>query len=440
MADSYSADAALIPEVRKTLRERSRYECANNSYAAGIVRTLGDDCIGTGPRLQITADDRPSNNIVERSFAVWADAINLHDKLRVMRMTRARDGEAFAVMVTNPRLRQQGLPSLDLQLVEADQVYSPMGPQISPDPQRNIDGVIVDSLGNPIAYTIAEEHPGSRMPSAMMARNFRRVPAEQVIHYFRGDRPGQHRGVPELTPALPLFAQLRRYTLAVLSAAETAADYAAVIYTDAPAGGEAEAAPDLLPIERRSIAAMPEGWRLEQLKAEQPTSTYEMFKREILNEIARSVAMPFNIAASNSAFYNYASGRLDLQVYHKSVEVERDVVRRTVLEPLLAAWIREAVLLEDAIPPRYRLLPRIAHKWMWPAWPHVDPTKEALAAETRLRAGLTTLRDEYAEMGQDWQEEMEQRAKEIEYAKALGIWASEDENEVEVEEDEDDEA
>ena len=42
-------------------------------------------------------------------------------------------------------------------------------------------------------------------------------------------------------PALPLFAQLRRFTLAVLSAAETAADFAGILYTDAPANGEADA-------------------------------------------------------------------------------------------------------------------------------------------------------------------------------------------------------
>ena len=45
------------------------------------------------------------------------------------------------------------------------------------------------------------------------------IDANAVIHWFRADRPGQHRGVPEITPALPLFAQLRRYTLAVLGAA-----------------------------------------------------------------------------------------------------------------------------------------------------------------------------------------------------------------------------
>jgi capsid protein len=48
-ADALAADAAANPEVRRTLRNRARYEVANNSYARGIVLTLANDVIGTGP-------------------------------------------------------------------------------------------------------------------------------------------------------------------------------------------------------------------------------------------------------------------------------------------------------------------------------------------------------------------------------------------------------
>ena len=52
-ADYLSADAAASPEVRRLLRSRARYEVANNSYARGIVLTLANDVVGTGPRLQM---------------------------------------------------------------------------------------------------------------------------------------------------------------------------------------------------------------------------------------------------------------------------------------------------------------------------------------------------------------------------------------------------
>ena len=50
-ADSLSTDAAGTAAVRQTLRNRARYEVANNSYAKGIVLTLANDTIGAGPRL-----------------------------------------------------------------------------------------------------------------------------------------------------------------------------------------------------------------------------------------------------------------------------------------------------------------------------------------------------------------------------------------------------
>ncbi len=56
-ADLLSPDAAASMDVRAILRSRARYEVANNSYARGIVLTLANDTIGTGPRLQMLTDD-----------------------------------------------------------------------------------------------------------------------------------------------------------------------------------------------------------------------------------------------------------------------------------------------------------------------------------------------------------------------------------------------
>ena len=90
-ADGLSADAAANPEVRRILRNRARYEVANNSYARGIVLTLANDVIGTGPRLQMLSDSAEANQAVEREFAAWAKAVDLPGKLRTMRTARAQD-------------------------------------------------------------------------------------------------------------------------------------------------------------------------------------------------------------------------------------------------------------------------------------------------------------------------------------------------------------
>ena len=132
-----------------------------------------------------------------------------------MRLARAADGESFGLLTSNPRVDSQ--VQLDVKLIEADQIAAP---GLELDRGRYVDGILFDVHGNALSYDILREHPGDNAFS--LANNYYSVGAASVIHYFRCDRPGQIRGIPDITPALPLFAQLRRFTLAVLAAAETA--------------------------------------------------------------------------------------------------------------------------------------------------------------------------------------------------------------------------
>jgi capsid protein len=249
-----------------------------------------------------------------------------------------------------------------------------------------------------------------------------------MIHWFRTDRPGQHRGIPEITPALPLFAQLRRYTLAVLAAAETAANFAAVLYTDSPANGEAANLEpmDVVNLERNYATTLPDGWRLGQIESQQPTTTYAEFKREILNEIARCLNIPLNIALCNSSGYNYASGRLDHQTYFKSIRVEQAHLGEVILDRIFDAWVYEAQLLTQfATLRRVSYLPR---QWFFDGVEHVDPNKEANAQATRLTSNTTTLAAEFARQGKDWEVELRQRAKEKQLMTELGLLTKEKTN------------
>jgi len=410
-ADHLSADAAANPQVRRTLRNRARYEVANNSYARGIVLTLANDVIGTGPRLQMLLSAAEANQTLEREFAAWAKAVDLAGKLRTMRMARAQDGEAFAVLFSNEALDSP--VQLDLRLIEADQVATPGLMQQKPGA---VDGIVLDEFGNPQEYHVLKAHPGGG--TAALGQEYDKVLADAMVHWFRADRPGQSRGLPDILPALPLFAQLRRYTLAVIAAAESAANIAIFMKTSAPAGGEAAEVEPMATMEFEPNMAVfgPEGWEPSQIRAEQPATTYGEFKHEILNEIARCLNMPFNVAACNSSGYNYASGRLDHQTYFKSIRVEQSHLETVVLDHILDAWMAEAVKVfglpaVDAWP----------HQWFWDGHEHVDPAKEATAQATRLASHTTTLAAEYARQGKDWETELRQRAKEVALAKELGL-------------------
>ena len=413
MADALSPNAAMTPDVRRTLRNRARYEVANNSYAKGMVLTIAGDCVGTGPRLQLLTEDNETNRIVEQAFAEWATAVNLAEKLRTMRMAKATDGEAFAVLVNNPTLDHP--VKLDIRPIEADRITSP--PEWMVD-LNIVDGIELDRHGNPTVYHVMKDHPGE---ITLTGARFDRVSANAMIHWYRPDRPGQHRGVPEITPALPLFAQLRRYTLAVLGAAETAADFAAVLYTDAPAGGEATPVEplDVIELEKRMATTLPDGWKLGQIRAEQPTTNFGDFRREILSEIGRCLQVPVNVITGDSSRHNYASGRLDHQTYFKSLRIEQAHLGQVVMDRIFAAWLVEAALVRI-----FRMLQAIGqlpHQFFWDGIEHVDPAKESRAQETRLKNNTTTLAYEYARQGKDWEAELRQRAKEQKLMKELGL-------------------
>lgn len=410
--DSLSANAALSPSVRQTLRERARYEVANNCYAAGLVRTVANDLIGTGPTLQITAPDGFEANSIEKSWASWAKAVKLARKLRCMRQCLSRDGEAFAILFTNPKVNHP--VKLDLRLVEAEQVTTPtlIG-------QNAVDGITFDANGNPETYHILRTHPGD----VLHTMEYDEVPAEYVIHWFRLERPGQRRGVPILAPALPLFSKLRRYTLAVLGAAEAAAMQAGVLYTDgSPNEDDIEGeAFEAVEFERNMFTTLPGGYRLEQLKAEQPTTTYSEFKAELIDEAARCENVPSNIARGNSSSYNYASGRLDNQMFGRSQHVDHSEVEEEVIDRIYAAWVNEAALEPGVIPDGFPPMSDCSHEWLWEGREHVDPAKEANAQATRLANFTTSLAVEWAKQGGDWEQGVAQIARERNKLAELGL-------------------
>lgn len=406
--DGLSAAAANSPDVRRTLRERARYEVANNSYASGMIRTMANEVIGTGPRLQINSEGDPmSDRKAEQAFMTWAHAVRLALKLRIMEMMIWQDGEIFGLMSFNGGLRNP--VKMDLKLYEADQVARPW--QQLYDPQQT-DGIILDDWGNPAAYTVLKYHPGDVFTSRP-TQDYDIIRAEFMVHRFLCERPGQVRGVPGLLASLPLFAQLRRYTLAVIAAAETAADLAVLLQTATPADDPDDLEPlDAFEIERRMAMTLPKGWQASQLKAEQPTTAYQDFKHEIINEIARPMNMPYNIAASNSKDYNYSSGRLDHQVFYKFIKCRRFDTEIETLERLLPLWWEEAWLL-GLLPEEFDRYDIPEHTWQWDGQEEIDPEKGANADIALVEAGLKSEDDYHSRGGRDAEQVNAKIAKEL---------------------------
>jgi capsid protein len=90
-----------------------------------------------------------------------------------MRMARAQDGEAFAILVNNPAIEHP--VKLDLRLIEADLVTSPLAHILDED---EVDGIRLDVFGNPVAYRVLNDHPGDN--GFHFGEESRTVPAGNV--------------------------------------------------------------------------------------------------------------------------------------------------------------------------------------------------------------------------------------------------------------------
>lgn len=436
-ADSLSVNAATMWGVRWRLRNRARYECDNNGYASGMVSTLALDLVGTGPRLTVTLPEwchpigrdpqtgRPvaippdlAARAIELAWTLWDTAGNYSAELRILEECRNRDGEGFGVLISNPAMERKSGVHLDLDLVETDQVTTPGLAWVSP---YQHDGIVLDQWGNRVEYHVLKEHPGD--PYQTAGWQFDRIPADKVVHWFQPRRPQQQRGVPEITPALPLFAMLRRYTLATLSAAEIAAMLAGVMETDQPpdAGPVTVDAMDLIELERGGLITLPAGWKASQFKPEQPVTGYKEFKWEILAEIARAVDMPLNRLLGTNNGANYSSARLDNEIYQDKILCTRDQFRLRVHDPVFKAWLDEALLVPGLLPEG--LPPVVTWQWAWnyKGFASSDPLRDAQADLARLGGLLTTLSELYAERGLDWQQALRQRARELALQRELGL-------------------
>ena len=421
LADGKSADLSLSYDVRKRVRERARLEVSNNSYATGAGWSIVNSVIPNLPRLQFTPWEKtPSSDAIaqqlERDFTQWAHEVRLAEKLRAMRFAKFQDGETFAIMHENARLRS-GV-KLDLSPIDCDRVTNAdeLTGSLVYNP-KDIDGVHLDDWGNPVSYRVLTSHPGD----AVMPLEAKTYKADRVLHWYRRTTPEQHRGLSELAPSLMLFSYLRRYTYSVVRASEIAADLALILKTnDVDVYNTASEAVLENPIletsfSRGSTVTLPEGFDATQLKAEQPTAQFSTLVDELLGAIGASLGLPRLVMRKSATGFTYASARVDLSEMERFIAIERDELNDAIINPLFDAFTKEWQLVNR------QQLPAASVSWYYAEaiGNRIDPQKEANAQTQRLANKTTTLAAEYAATGKDWEEELEQRAIELAKIKEL---------------------
>ena len=456
MPVSGSADSDLLPDLPMMV-SRARDLSRNNGIAASGIQTTKDSVVGhvlklsSKPHYRLLGWSRDEaeewGNTVEAEFEPWAnttecDAARTNTLLGLTLQalgSAMTNGDALAVPVWQPRGGSRW--NTRIHVIESDRLATP------PTLEHRADirgGIQVDRYGAPVAYFIQSTHPGDRYTVAdPMA--YRRIPAftrdglPRVIHLRDTERPGQSRGKPVISTVMKEFRLLGRYADAHLETAVAQALIAAFLESDLPPESAAELfGADPAGAWERSLSEyhgrlqgsavipLPAGARLSAFNPSAPNPAFGTFMENAQRHIAAGMNIPYELLLKDFSKTNYSSARAAMLEAWRFFLGRRRWIKDHWLKPIYELWLEEAAWAGriPGVTRRQYLDNRYAYsrsRWVFSGRGWVDPVKEARAAEIRMNAGLSTLEDEAAEQGLDWEEVLDQRAREERRRRELGL-------------------
>jgi lambda family phage portal protein len=449
-----SADADLLPDL-PTLRQRSRDLNRNDAHASAITSTVVVNVIGTGLKPQsrpdveslgVSADAaKQFTKQAERAWKIWvrtADSQNRMSFEEIQALVQRQileNGDVFVLplmIADDPRRRYR----LALEVVEADRVSTPPG--MANGTIR--DGVELGARGEPVAYHIRTRHPGDWAlgPIGTGASAWRRYPAfnkagrQNVLHLYHVKRPGQTRGEPFFAPVLAAFKDLADFMEAEIVAARVAACFSAFVTKNDPAA-EYQGLPTnsagqrLEGIEPGMIQYLNSGESVQFGDPKRPSGTFEPFVLAVLRSIGASLGLPLELVLKDFSRTNYSSARAAMIEARRFFKGYQAWIAQRLCQPCWEWLIEEAWLREDV--PAVDLFGDQREDWLralWiaPGWGWVDPVKEVESSRSAIDAKLSTLADECAAQGRDWEEVLIQRQREQEKMRELGLTLPEESN------------
>lgn len=452
------AGSANVDTIRDLpmLRARSRDQMRNAPVALGALNTTVSHVVGTGltytPAIDAEflgldaeqAEEWQDN--VKRRFRAWAESTDC-DCARQLDFYGIQDlafrsflesGDAF---VLTPRLARSGKAArLVLQLIEADRVCNPSR---TADTASVVDGVEIDpATGEVLAYFVARQHPGGQLASGnqwdrVLARGSA-TGRRNMLPIFKLLRPGQVRGVPWIAPILEPLKQLARWSDAELNAAVVSGLMATFVTMDPNAFDnlyDEDAQEAIIDTASKWSGEMESGKAINLLPGEsiespapgRPNPAFDPFWTAMVRQIGMALEMPYEVLVMHFQS-SYSAARAALLMAWKSFRAKRDMLAKTLCQPVFELWLSDEVAEGRINAPGFFADDVVRAAWCAAIWTgdgpgSIDPAKEVAAAASRVELGISTKQAEsILHDGVDWEQKHEQRVKEINAEKRDGIY------------------
>lgn len=425
-----------------SLRERSRELVRNSPLADGAMDTWASQLVGPGivPRF-VGFSDEDTRQMVRETWDDWveeADAdgrTDFYGLQYLIAQTLFQSGECLAVF--RPRSLREGLTvPLQIQIIEPDHLdgaFSSSHEIAAPLTGNPIRMGIEFSrtTGRRVAYWMSRRHPGDGMFDQPV-----RIPAELVMHIYRARRPGQLRGIPELSSVIVKMHDLDQYTDAELVRKKTAALFAGFIENpdaensmfDTKTGNSVETG-DEYQMARLDPGIMQELRPGQKVHFSEPAdvgSSYLPWIQQQMRDIARGMGITYEQLTGDLSGVNFTSIRAGLLEFRRRITVmQTRVMVHQFCRPVQQTWMRFAVLsgaldLPDFDKPQTRRKYMRTH-WRPPAWEWVQPDREGAAAAQAIRDGLTSRESVASERGEDVGEIDRQQSRDNDRARTNGL-------------------
>lgn len=434
----------------------------NSGWIAGVVRRARAQIMGDGLRLASKPDaealgwtqDHANQwaRRVERRFEAWAcDALECDaaGKFTLDQQAAQALGSFFAYgewIALVPWLRrQESITRTKIQLVPAHRLTQ------DGNGVNLFQGVRVNKTGLPISYRLRLTTPIADVGEVVELRARDGANRPIVRHCYEGE-VGNMRGISPFAPVLKVVRQFNQLQDATLVAAMIQTILAATITSVEPTqevmaafqslseqgvGGEFDsymeakgAWYDNTNIDLGGygrIAHLFPGEKLDFKRSEHPNLSYEPFARFLLRETAIAGGFTVEDLTGDYTGATYSSVRMATTT-NWPVQLWR---RKHIVAPLyqtaFECWLEEDI---DAgsTPFPGGLDGFVAHRaaacradWRGPAKPQADDAKWAKAAEMMKNMGVVSDEMICAELGMDWEDVYEQRAREADARRRLGL-------------------
>ena len=442
-----SADSEVYGSAQK-LRDRARQLCRDNDYARQALRAIEGNVIGQGIPFQSQVRmqrggklDTGINDAIEAAWKRWSYAQHCHtggklcfaDIERLVIRACAESGEVF-IRLVRQSFGGSTIP-LAMEVIEADQLDDGLNGRSQQGNEIRM-GVEVDGWGRPIAYHFLAYHPGDYQFSnqQISTQRHKRIPAEEVVHLYRTERPGQTRGVSWFASAIQRLHHLAGYEQAEVVRAR--ASSALMGFITSPEGeliGD-----DVMDGERVSnfepgvFKYLQAGESVTVPQLDAPDGQFEPFLRAMLRAMAAGIGCSYETISRDFSQTNYSSSRLSLLEDRDHWRILQTWLIENFHRRVFSEWLDLAVLSNALALPGYEQQPERfkAARWMPRGWAWVDPAKEVAAYKEAVRCGFKTLADVVAEQGGDLDELLLARQSELAKLDEMGIVVDSDPTQV----------